>query len=36
MRSWMCGWAWPEGHGETSRILAIAAAGPKAAAAAAA
>jgi hypothetical protein len=32
----MRGWAWPEGHGEMSRILAGADAGPKAAAAAAA
>jgi hypothetical protein len=34
MHSWMCGWAWAEGHGESSRIMAGADAGPKAAAAA--
>jgi len=32
----MRSWAWPEGQGEMSRILASADAGPKAAAAAAA
>jgi len=35
MRSWMRGWARPEGHGKSSRIMAGADAGPKAAAAAA-
>ena len=29
----MCGWTWPEGHGESSRIMAGADARPKAAAA---
>jgi len=34
MRSWMRGWTWPEGHGESSRITVGANAGPKTAAAA--
>jgi len=33
MCSWIRGWTWPEGHGESSQITAGADAGPKAAAA---